>query len=193
MLVEKLKRKEVSSIAENMSSRLIKFPLFMYFCSDIHKRESFIKDYFSFYLPKWIKDDTVFSNEDFSAIAVLTDPLEFEYKFKGVNAHCMKQYRCSSTVFMQRENLEQICDILLPYSKPSRVLTIYAGVEMSFERIEELIDEILQYANEENMTVVFDTFSRRYLAGMEYKGFVTAYRKQFLNTQFVESVLTYNM
>lgn len=193
MLLSELKRNSISSIANDMSEKLIKFPLFMFFCTDIEKRQGFIKDYFLYHLPKWLKQDVVFATENFDTIAILSNPLEYEYKYKGVNAHYMKKYRFSSTVFMHRENMEQICDILLPYSKPSMVLTIYSSPEIGFDRIEGLIDEIVEYANQENMTLVFDTFSRRYLPGMEYKGFVTAYRKQFLNTQFVESVLIYNM
>ena len=65
--------------------------------------------------------------------------------------------------------------------------------EIDFEKIEALVDEIIEYSKNENITLVFETFSRRYVLGMEYKGFVTAYRKQFLNTQFVETVMTYNM
>lgn len=193
MLVNELKRSKVSQIANNMSENLIKFPLFMFFCVDVTKRQGFIKDYFSYHLPKWVKNDMVFATDNFDTVAVLSDPLSFEYKYKGINAPLMKKYKFSSTVFMHRENIEQICDILLPYTKPSRVITIYSGAQVGFDRIESLVDEIIEYSNKENITLVFDTFSRRYLPGMEYKGFVTAYRKQFLNTQFVETVMTYNM
>lgn len=193
MLVTELKRSEVSRIANDMSENLIKFPLFMFFCMDMTKRQSFIKDYFSYHLPKWVKNSKVFATDNFDAIVVLSDPLSFEYKYKGVNAPLMKKYKFSSTVFIHRENTEQICDILLPYTKPSRVITIYSGAQVGFERIESVIDEVIEYSNAENVTLVFETFSRRYLPGMEYKGFVTAYRKQFMNTQFVETVMTYNM
>ena len=74
-----------------------------------------------------------------------------------------------------------------------RVMTIYSGPTIDFEKIEALVDEIIEYSKNENITLVFETFSRRYLPGMEYKGFVTANRKQFMNTQFVETVMTYNM
>ena len=193
MLVTELKRSEVSRIANDMSENLIKFPLFMFFCMDMTKRQSFIKDYFAYHLPKWVKNSKVFATENFDAVAVLSDPLTFEYKYKGINAPLMKKYKFSSTVFIHRENTEQICDILLPYTKPSRVMTIYSGPTIDFEKIEALVDEIIEYSKNENITLVFETFSRRYVSGMEYKGFVTAYRKQFLNTQFVETVMTYNM
>ena len=55
MLVTELKRSEVSRIANDMSENLIKFPLFMFFCMDMTKRQSFIKDYFAYHLLAWLR------------------------------------------------------------------------------------------------------------------------------------------
>lgn len=165
----------------------------MFFCNNISKREGFIKDYFSYYLPKWVKEDVLFSNEKGSALVTLTDPKNFEYKYKGINAYKMKKHSYSSTVFVHRENLETICEILLPDSRNSLVMTIYTGPLATVREVLDTVKEAMDYALQNNAILAYDTFSRRYLAPLESQGFTTAYNKQFLNTRFAETVMLYNM
>ena len=193
MKIDKIDKQTINLISEQMSKDLIKHPLFMFFCSNISKREGFIKDYFSYYLPKWVKEDVLFSNEKGSALVTLTDPKNFEYKYKGVNAYKMKKHSYSSTVFVHRENLETICEILLPDSRDSLVMTIYTGSLATVREVLDTVKEAMDYALQNNAILAYDTFSRRYLAPLESQGFTTAYNKQFLNTRFAETVMLYNM
>lgn len=193
MIIEKIDKHTVNLISEQMSRDLIKHPLFMYFCSDISKRADFIGDYFKYYIPRWVKNDVLFVNDKNTAAIVLTDPKSFEYKYKGINAYRMKKYSFSSTVFVHRENLETICDILLPESRESRIMTVYAGIHTETLDVLKLADEAMAYARDNNLILAYDTFSRVFQPSFERKGFVSAYSKQFMNTRFSETVMIYNM
>lgn len=193
MIYTKVDSKEVKSIAQAMSKKLIKQPLFMFFCQDINKRSSFIYDYFGYYLPEWAKYDTLVMNEDKSVVISLVDPKTFAYKFKGKGAHSLKRHKTSSSVFMHRENLEDIYDILVPQTKDTRILTVYANPETDIDEVAKLVAEIIKMADEQDLTILYDTFSRKYIPLMSHFGMPVAYQKQFLNTQFVETIMTYNL
>lgn len=193
MIINKLDKKTVNLIAEQMSKDLVKHPLFMFFCSDIKKRSSFISDYFKYYLPEWSKNEVLFANENATAVAVLSDPNNFEYRFKGVNAIKMMKHSYSSTVFVHRENMETICDILLPDSRRSLVMNVYFGSLATLNDAVELVKQAMEYAKENDVILAYDTFSRRLLAPLEELGFTLAYNKQFLNTRFIETVMLYNV
>lgn len=193
MIINKIDKKTVNLIAEQMSKDLVKHPLFMFFCSDIKKRSGFISDYFKYYLPEWSKNEVLFANENATAVAVLSDPNNFEYRFKGINAIKMMKHSYSSTVFVHRENMETICDILLPDSRRSLVMNVYFGSLATVNDAVELVKQAMEYAKENDVILAYDTFSRRLLAPLEELGFTTAYNKQFLNTRFIETVMLYNM
>lgn len=193
MIFENQSKSIVKNTAEKLSNKLIKQPLFMYFCQDLNKRQKFIRDYFLYHIPIWQKNDTILTNDKTDLLITLVDPANFEFKYKGLNQFKMTKYAFSSYVFMHRENLENICDIILPYRKPARVMTIYNNPELDFEEAQKLIDEAIKMADEKDVTLVYETFSRKYIGYMEHCGFVVAYQKQYLSTQFVETVMTYNM
>lgn len=193
MIYTELEKSEVKAIAQTMSKKLIKQPLFMFFCQDITKREDFIYDYFRYYLPEWSKNETLFMNEDKSVIISMVDPRNFVYKFKGINAHRIKKNKTASTIFMHRENLEDIYDILVPPHKDTRIIHIYANPEKDSEDIVKLVKEVLKVADEQDLTILYDTFSRKYINFMLSVGLPVAYQKQFLNTQYIETIMTYNL
>lgn len=194
MLVEKLDKTQIKQISQKMSERLIKHPLFMFFCKDINKRSEFIYDYFRYYLPEWIENEMLYANDDYSVLISAINPENFDFKFKGLGAYRMKKYEFSSNVFVHRENLENICDILLPYTKPTLILIVYASYE-SLQQPDffELIREIKDYAKKNDVVLLYDTFSRKGVASMIEEGFTIAYSKQFIITQYNETVMTYNI
>lgn len=193
MLIEKTDKELIKKISTRMSKRLIKHPLFMFFCKDINKRGEFITDYFRYYLPEWIKSEMLFVNKDCTVVISAVNPENFEFKYKGLSAYRMKKYEFSSNVFVHRENLEDICDILLSYRKPVLILTLYASYDTPEEDIMEVVREIKQYADKNDVTLLYDTFSRRLISSMTDEGFIKSYSKQFIATQYTETIMLYNV
>lgn len=193
MYINSIDKKTLREISERFGERFIKDPLFMFFCSDINKRKAFIYDYMMYYLPRFVDEETVFIDKHATAVVTLVDPNDFEYKFKGLSGQKLKKYSFSSKVFLHKENLEDICDTLLPGNKQAMVLTVYSDPNGKSDSLQELIAEAVDFADRENITLVYDTFSRKYIDYMQSKDFVVAYSKPFMDTQFIETVMTYNV
>lgn len=193
MYISNIDNKTLKEISERFSERFVKDPLFMFLCSDINKRKAFIYDYMMYYLPRFIDKEYVFIDKHATAVATLVDPTDFEYKFKGISGQRLKKYSFSSKVFVHKENLEEICDTVLPGNKQAMVLTLYSAPNGKFESLQGLIDEAIEFANKEDITLIYDTFSRKYINYMQSKDFVVAYSKPFMDTQFIETVMTYNV
>lgn len=193
MYINSIDKKTLREISERFGERFIKDPLFMFFCSDINKRKAFIYDYMMYYLPRFVDEETVFIDKHATAVVTLVDPNDFEYKFKGLSGQKLKKYSFSSKVFLHKENLEDICDTLLPGNKQAMVLTVYSDPNGKSDSLQELIAEAVDFADREDITLVYDTFSRKYIDYMQSKDFVVAYSKPFMDTQFIETVMTYNV
>lgn len=193
MYINGIDKKTLREISERFGERFIKDPLFMFFCSDINKRKAFIYDYMMYYLPRFVDEETVFIDKHATAVVTLVDPNDFEYKFKGLSGQKLKKYSFSSKVFLHKENLEEICETVLPGNKQAMVLTVYSDPNGKFDSLRELIAEAVDFADREDITLVYDTFSRKYIDYMQSKDFVVAYSKPFMDTQFIETVMTYNV
>lgn len=193
MYINGIDKKTLREISERFGERFIKDPLFMFFCSDINKRKAFIYDYMMYYLPRFVDEETVFIDKHATAVVTLVDPNDFEYKFKGLSGQKLKKYSFSSKVFLHKENLEEICETVLPGNKQAMVLTVYSDPNGKFDSLLELIAEAVDFADREDITLVYDTFSRKYIDYMQSKDFVVAYSKPFMDTQFIETVMTYNV
>lgn len=193
MYINGIDKKTLREISERFGERFIKDPLFMFFCSDINKRKAFIYDYMMYYLPRLVDEETVFIDKHATAVVTLVDPNDFEYKFKGLSGQKLKKYSFSSKVFLHKENLEEICETVLPGNKQAMVLTVYSDPNGKFDSLRELIAEAVDFADRENITLIYDTFSRKYIEYMQSKDFVVAYSKPFMDTQFIETVMTYNV
>ena len=160
MLINSIDKKTLDAVSARFGKQFIKEPLLMYFCSDINKRSQFIEDYMKYYIPRLADDEIVFVDKLATAMVTLVDPQDYEYKFKGLSGQRMKKYSFSSKIFVHRENLENICEILLSYVKPARVMTFYNDPNGDFDNLKELIDEAIAYAEKEDVTLVYDTFSK---------------------------------
>lgn len=193
MYINSIDKKTLREISERFGERFIKDPLFMFFCSDINKRKAFIYDYMMYYLPRFVDEETVFIDKHATAVVTLVDPNDFEYKFKGLSGQKLKKYSFSSKVFLHKENLEEICETVLPGNKQAMVLTVYSDPNGKFDSLRELIAEAVDFADREDITLIYDTFSRKYIDYMQSKDFVVAYSKPFMDTQFIETVMTYNV
>ena len=72
-------------------------------------------------------------------------------------------------------------------------MTVYSDPNGDFEVVKELVDEAVEFAKKKDITLVYDTFSKRYINYMLSKDFVVAYSKPFMETKFMETVMTYNI
>lgn len=193
MLLEKASSQDIKAINSVLAKKLIKKPLFMFFCPDINKREEFIDAYLTYYIYEWSRYDQLLYAKESKSLISLVDPDTFAYKFKGKGAHGIRKYKSSVNIFMHRENIASIIDIVVPPFKESRVMTIYANPETDLVDINKLIDEAMEMARRDDFVLIYDTFSRKMLGLLERKGFSIASQKQFMNTQFVETVMMYNI
>lgn len=193
MIIQNAEKQVIKDICEILGAKLITDPLFMYLCPEKAVRRDYINAYFNYYVYEWSRCDTLLCNDEKTAMLSLVDPKTFDYKFKGKGAFKMKQFKLASNVFIHRENIESISEIIVPESRESRVMTVYGNVGTDLDAINQIVDEAIALANKENFVLVYDTFSNRLLPLMEQKGFCTVYQKNYLSTQFIQTVMVYNL
>ncbi len=178
-------------LAANLPPIMVKDPMFMFYCPLKINRDSFINKYFRYFLPKWIARDELLSSESGKTAATLINPDTYPHKFSGQHGFSMMRDKNSSHILLHRRVITDIIDVILPERMQKKVLTMYADPENSDE-IAQLIDEAKKKAEEENFVVVYETLSKTLLPIFERKGFEIAYERQFMNTQFFQTVMVYN-
>ncbi len=193
MIIKNADKQTIKNICDGLGGKLLIDPLFMYLCPEKAVRREYINAYFNYYVYEWSRCDTLLGNDTNTALISLVDPETFEYRFKGKGAFKMKQFKLASNVFTHRENIEEIANIIVPESREKRVMTVYGNVGTDIEAINELIDETVALAKQENFVVIYDTFSNRLLPLMEQKGFRAVYQKNFLSSQFIQTVMVFNL
>lgn len=191
MQLKNIKKNTAERITNQLSPKLIKDPIFMYFCSDMDKRQKFINAFFGYYLYEWSEYDTLLCSENRNALITLINPRTFEYRFKGKGAHALKRFKSSKLILFHRKTVRGIVHIIAPGSMNPRVLTIYGNAATDFEEIECLIDEAIELSKKENITLVYETFSQKLIPFMETKGFSIAYQKQYSDTRFTQTIMTF--
>ncbi len=193
MVLEKVKKQRADHIAEAFNTTMIKHPLFMYFCQKQNIRADFIKDYFKYFIPKWSRRDILLCDMEHNALISIENPDTFKFHFIGQGAARMRTYRNASTVFVHKKNVAAIMKILIPEGMPSRVMNIYTDPQVDAESLNKLIDESKGLADKENFVLAYETFSKKFISYMQSQGFETAYQRPFMNTQFIQTVMTYNL
>lgn len=193
MKLEKIDNEKRRRIKDTLSEQMMSHPLMMFYCPEKSKREKFINDYLDYYLCSWVKYGEAYLDDDGKVLASLVSTGAFEYKFSGKHAVKMKLNKNSYRIFIHRESVENITSIIVPENIEARVLNIYGFYNESRNEAESLVDEIMTHARERGFALVYETFSRRFIPFMQGKGFEIAYQKQFLDTQFVQTVMTYNI
>lgn len=191
MIVENVNKETNLAICDKLSKKLIKYPLFMNFCPAIDEREDFIKAFFYYYIYEWSEFDTLISDKDMTVLATLIDPHTFEYKFKGKGARGLKRYKNSKSIFTHREIVKGIVHIIAPGFMNPMVFSLYAAPEVDLEAIDEVVDEAIEIANKNGYTLCYETFSQKLIPFMLSKGFEVSYQKQYVDTRFVETLMTY--
>lgn len=192
MIINKIEKQEVTELAAKLSTKLCKDPMFMYLCPVISDRQQFINVFFNYYLYEWADCDTLLCNDDKTALVTLINPRTFEYRFKGKGAHALKKQKTSHFIFDHRETVRGIVHIVAPGTMNPRVLTVYANTDTDLAAVSALVDEAVQIANENNLTLVYESFSQRLIELMERKGFSIAYQRRYGDTQFIQTLMTYS-
>lgn len=190
MILKNAKKNDVAEIIGAISDRLIKDPLFMYFCPNADERKKFIGDYFKYYIYEWSEYDTLLCSDNRQALITLINPRTFEYKFKGRGAHALKKNKSAAeAVFRHRRIVRNNVHIIAPGSMSPRVMNIYSNADTNIGDIDALVDEAVAIAQRENHTLVYETFSQKLIPMMTAKGFSIAYQKSFYDTRFVQTIM----
>lgn len=165
----------------------------MFYCPDRHAREGFIMQFLDYYLYSWTKYGELYVSDDMKTIASLVSVGAFEYKFSGKNAMKIRFNKNSGRIFIHREIVEGIANIVVPDNIEARVLTFYGTHGSQLNDVKPLVEELKAHAEEREFALVYETFSKRLIPFMQEEGFETAYQKQFMDTQFIQTAMTYNI
>ncbi len=180
-------------LVSKFSRILLKDPYFMFLCPDFGNRAKFINKYFSYYISIWQAGGEMILSKSKNAVATLIDSTEYKYGFKGKNGLSLKLSKYSRNILTHRETVQKISEIILPSGAKRRVMTIYAAPQADKADIAELISECKIRAKKENFAVLYETLSRRLVPEFEKNGFETVYTKQFIGTQYFQTVMAYNI
>lgn len=192
MILNKIDKQTNLAISESLSKKLIKHPHFMLFCPSLEKREEFIKAYMHYYLYEWAEYDILLCNNNKNVFASLIDPKTFEYKFKGKGALKLKNNKCSKTILTHRKDVKESVDIIIPPIMNPRVLNIYATLDSaSFEDIQEILNDVIKYSNDNGCAIMYETFSQRLILNMKDYGFEIAFQSPYNNTRFLQTIMVY--
>ncbi len=183
----------ISSLPGENARIFIKDPLFMFMCPIKSKRAEFIEKYFKYYLEKWSVTGELINTGSKNVVAVLRNPDNFVYKFPGKHGLSLRMNKYSYNILNHMEVVQNIINIVVPEQFGKRLLTIYSTPDVSEKEIEDIIKICKDRAEKENFVLVYETFSKRFINTFESEGFETGYSRQFLNTQFFETVMTYNI
>lgn len=192
MILKDVSKAKNLELCEKLTERLMKHALFMHFCPNADKRAEFINAYLHYYIYEWSEYDTLLTDENEEILATLIDPHTFEYKFKGKGAMKLKKQKDAKAIFVHREIVKRIVHIVAPGFMNPRVFNIYATAETDVDAINSVVEEAIRLAKENNYTLVYETFSQRLITFMKNKGFEVGYQKQYMDTRFVETLMTYH-
>lgn len=173
--------------------KLMSHPHFMFYCPAKSKRADFINSFLDYHLFNWTEHGQLYVSPNVKLIASLINKKEFEYKFSGKNSFKLKINPNSSRIFVQRKNVDHITRIIVPVVIDAKVLTLYGSAGGAEDDLKNLVSEITSVAKKEGFAIVYETFSRRLIEFMESMGFEIAYQKPFLGTQFVQTLMIYNV
>ena len=163
-------KKEQAPLVEFLGASLLSHPLMMYYCPDRDKREKFITRYMEHNLPRWIQTGTVLVSDPAHAVGVLLSKDAPEYRSPSKSALSMLSGDRSRRIQSHRNVTRNIVGVMIPREKP----------------VQDLADE-------KQFVLVYDTFSRRLVDALENQGFSTGYQRNFWDTHFIQTLMTYNI
>lgn len=185
-------KNEIEILQSNLEPEMVKDPLFMLLCPQKKKRNKFISTYFSYYLNHWQKNGNLFYSSSKKTAAVLISPDEFKYNFSGKNGFALKINENSANILNRMQIIENIIEIIMPQGIEKRMLNIYGNPGENLNDILILTENAMEKAKQEGFVLIYETLSKKLVPIFEEKGFEVCYAKQFLNTQFFQTIMTYN-
>ncbi len=175
-------------MVEFFSASLISHPLMMYYCPDRSKREKFITRYMEHNLPHWIADGTVLVSDSAHVAGVLLPKNAPEYRTMPILTGDRTR-----RIQAHRNVTRNIVGVMIPREKPVQVLTLFGNTTAQKQELLQLASEAQDLADEKQFVLVYDTFSRRLVDALEAQGFSTGYQRNFLDTHFIQTLMTYNI
>lgn len=191
MTNKKESTQNIKAFSRDYSRIFVKDPLFMFFCPQKSNRSRFIEKYFLYNLPKWEQNGELININSKNVVGTLIDADNFENKVSAIKS--LRYGKYSSNIESHMDVVENIVNIVVPLQMKKRLLNIFAGPEVTADEINKIIEICKKKADEENFVLIYETFSRRFIPLFEENGFETGYGRQYLNTQFFQTVMTYNV
>lgn len=191
MTSKKESTQNIKAFSRAYSRIFVKDPLFMFLCPQKSNRSQFIEKYFQYNLTKWEQNGELININSKNVVGTLIDADNLENKASGLKG--LRYGRYSSNIQVHKDVVENIVNIVVPLQMKKRLLNIFAGPEVTAEEINEIIRICKKKADEENFVLIYETFSKRFIPLFEENGFEIGYGRQYLNTQFFQTVMTYNI
>lgn len=193
MYNSKLRKRDTKALEEYLKTALISHPLFMYYCPDRTQRTKYIDAYLDYHLPKWSKTGSVLIGPEKRSAASLIAKEDFEFIISGSRAFPLLLSGATNRIRLHRKVTRNIVSVLVPSGMPVKVLTLFGDSTKDKDDMMALVKQAAQQAKEENFVIVYETFSRRLILDMEKLGFETGYQRNFMDTRFIQTLMTFNI
>lgn len=193
MYNSKLRKRDTKALEEYLKTALISHPLFMYYCPDRTQRAKYIDAYLNYHLPKWSKTGSVLIGPEKRSAASLIAKEDFEFIISGSRAFPLLLSGATNRIRLHRKVTRNIVSVLVPSGMPVKVLTLFGDSTRDKDDMMAIVKQAAQQAKEENFVIVYETFSRRLIPDMEKLGFETGYQRNFMDTRFIQTLMTFNI
>ena len=127
------------------------------------------------------------------AVVVLLPTNAPEYRSPANGALSMLSGDRFRRIQSHRNVTRNIVGVMIPREKPVQVLTLFGNAAAQKQELLQLVSEAQDLADEKQFVLVYDTFSRRLVDALENQGFSTGYQRNFLDTHFIQTLMTYNI
>lgn len=193
MYNSKLRKRDTKALEEYLVTALGAHPLFMYYCPDRTQRQKYIEAFLNYHLPKWSKTGSILIGPKKRSAASLIAKEDFEFLISGRRALPLLLEGGVSRIRLHRKVTRNIVSVLVPSGMPVKVLTLFGDSTKDKDDMLALVKQAAQQAKEENFVIVYETFSRRLIPDMEKLGFETGYQRNFMDTRFIQTLMTFNI
>lgn len=193
MKLKHINKAAADEIINILTPQLMTNPHFMFYCPDKEKRSRFIDSFLRYYLFKWSAGEELYASPSKHALISVVNKNSLQYKFTGKNALKLKLNGHSRSILTHKKAIGTITDILIPSSIPAKIMLLHCSPVNNAEEITQLINEVKEREAKDGYALVFETFSKTVATFMETLGFEISYQRQFLDTRFIQTVMTYNV
>lgn len=175
-----------------ISQRLISDPHFMCFCPNRGDRSEFISSFFEKQLPRWCRTQRVLVSDNKEVLAVMLEPGELNKHFWGESLFSSPRGE-RKRIRAYREIVGGLKDIIIPDYIDTRVLMLFGDSQKNPREILSIILEAKELAEKEDFVIFYTTLSKTLVPVLEHLEFKTGYERQFLTTQYLHTLMIYNI